>query len=372
MEIFERIAYNIESFVVSFLSVDLWRVLLCVAIIFAALLIKTFISKCVFKILGKKLKKEDGTESIISEIINILDRPIQIVVIAIAIQLCSAVLHLSSGFSQIVSQTVTSIIIIAAFWAMYNAAGDLKVIISKVTAKSETHIDDIALNYIGYAIKAVVIILCAICVLQIWVGNISGLIAGLSIGGVAFALAAQETAASLFGSITVMLDRPFEIGEYIEVDGVAGTVEKMGLRSTHLRTVDCSLVIVPNKIMGSAKIVNWTKIDRRRVLFNIGVTYSTTKEQLEELISRIKAMLEARDDIRKEGIMVGFAEFADSALEISIRFYTLTGDLAEATAMRGTVNFAIMQIVNEMGLSFAFPSRSIYIENADAKAEDKE
>ncbi len=367
MELIQRILNNIESYIVAFLSIDIWRILLCVVVILIALLIKTFISKCVFKLIKKKATREDGTESVIEEIVDVLDRPIQLVVVALAISLCSAILHLSSGFAGIVSQTVKTLILISVFWALYNAASYLKNIINKLTTRTETHLDDIAINYISYAVKAVVIILGGVSVLQIWVENITGLIAGLSIGGVAFALAAQETAANLFGSITVMLDHPFEIGEYIEVDGVAGTVEKMGLRSTRIRTLDQSLIIIPNKTMSSANITNWTKIDRRRVLFNVGVTYSTTKEQLEELISRIKSMLESRDDIRHEGIMVGFADFGDSALQISVRFYTLTGDVAEAAAMRGKVNFAIMDIVNEMGLSFAFPSRSIYIESTPEK-----
>ena len=111
----------------------------------------------------------------------------------------------------------------------------------------------------------------------------------------------------------------------------------------------------------AAQVGGWHEASKMGM--SVGVTYSTTKEQLAELVSRIEAMLKARDDIRQEGMAVGFANFGDSALEISVRFYTLNGDAGEAAAKRGAVNFAIMDIVNEMGLSFAFPSRSVYIEN---------
>lgn len=367
MEIFTRILNNIENFILDFLAVDIWRILLCVVIILIGLLVKGFISKCVFKLIAKKTAKEDGTPSAAADVIAIIDRPIRLAVMTLAIKLGAAVLHLSSGFSAIVANTVSTLLLVAVFWALYNAAGHLKTVLGRVTSKTETHMDDIAISYITYAAKAVVIVFGVLTILQNWVGDISSLIAGLSIGSLAFALAAQDIAANLFGSITVMLDHPFEIGEYIEVDGVAGTVEKMGLRSTRIRTLDQALVIIPNKTLSSANITNWTKIDRRRVTFEIGVTYSTTRAQLEELIRRITEMLESRDDIRQDGIMVGFANFGDSALTVSIRFYTLTGAAADAAIMRGKVNFAIMDIVEEMGLSFAFPSHSIYIESTPDK-----
>ncbi len=362
--IFSSMIDVFKGFFISFLTVGLWKLLLCAVIIVTALILKGFVSKCVFKLIKKKTAKSDGEESWVDTLLDVIDRPIRLLVVTAGIYLCSAVLAIGGSFASIVSRSVETLILAAIFWAAANATVYIRKGLNKVTEKTSTHLDNIAADYICIAAKAVVFILGGLCILQIWVSDITGLIAGLSIGGVAFALAAQDTAANLFGSVTVMLDRPFDIGEYIEVDGVAGTVEKMGLRSTRIRTLDNSLVIVPNKTMSSANITNWTKIDRRRVMFTVGVTYSTTKEQLAELISQIEKMLKSRDDIRQEGLAVGFANFGDSALEISVRFYTLNGDPGEAAAKRGAVNFAIMDIVNEMGLSFAFPSRSVYIETA--------
>lgn len=371
MEFFERVfgrfMTNLENFLTDFLTQGLWKFLLCVIIILAAMLLKSFISKCIFKLIKKKTAKKDGADSTLGVILDVLDRPIQLLVVSAALYICAAILGLVGTYSVIASKCVETLILIAVFWVLLGVTKYIKPAIAKVTKRADTHLDEIAADYLTIAAKAVVFILGALCVLQVWVDNISGLIAGLSIGGVAIALAAQDTAANIFGSVTVMLDHPFDIGEYIEVDGVAGTVEKMGLRSTRIRTLDQALVIVPNKTLSSANITNWTKIDRRRVTFNIGVTYSTTKTQLEELIERIKNMLETRDDIRNDGIAVGFADFGESALLISVRFYTLTGDVGDAATMRGKVNFDIMEIVNEMGLSFAYPTRSVYIESAPQK-----
>lgn len=366
MNIFSKLTEKAEELLESFLTIDLWRLLLCVVIIIAALLLKSFISKCLFRFIKKRLTGKGRAEAVIDEIIDIIDRPIRLVVVTAGISLCGSILRLPDALRGIVTRTVTSLLLIAVFWALLNATVCVKGALERITSRTAAHLDNIAASYIVIALKAVIGILGALSVLQIWVGDITSLIAGLSIGGVAFALAAQDTAANLFGSITVMLDHPFELGEYIEIDGVAGTVERMGLRSTRLRAPDQSLIIIPNKTMSSSNIVNWTKIDRRRVDMTIGVTYSTTSAQLRELVERIRAMLESRDDIRHEGIIVSFSEFGASSLDIMIRFYTLTGALVDSIASRERVNFAIMDIVTDMGLSFAFPSQSVYVESLPA------
>ena len=377
MEILNQVSEKVEEFIVTFLTNDIWRILLAVVIVVAALLLKTFISTCVFKIIERSLTGKGKAEAVVDHAINIINRPLRLAIVTVGISISAGILRMPESFRVLVSKTISSLILLAVFWALFNASGHLKSLLTRVTEKSETHIDNIAANYLSYALKAVVMILGGLSILQIWVGDISSLIAGLSIGGVAFALAAQDTAANLFGSVTVMLDHPFEIGEYIEIDGIAGTVEKMGLRSTRIRTPDQSLIIVPNKTMSSSNITNWTKIDRRRVMFTIGVTYSTTSEQLRELVDRIRKMLESRDDIRQEGMLVDFSDFGASSLDIMVRFYTLTGAYADAVESRARVNFAIMDIVNEMGLSFAFPSQSVYIESlpelpSELSAKNKE
>lgn len=359
----DRFLSEIEDVWSAFISLGLWRLLLCVIILLAAMLLKGFISKCIFKLIKKKTKQEDGADSFIGIVLDTLDRPVRLLVITVALYLSAAVLGLTGAFSDICTKCTETLILIAVFWALFGIAGYLKRAIARINKRTSTHLDTIAAEYITVAAKAVVFILGALCVLQVWVDNITGLVAGLSIGGIAVALAAQDTAANLFGSVTVMLDRPFDIGDYIEVDGVAGTVEKMGLRSTRIRTLDQSLVIVPNKTMSSANITNWSKLKRRRVSFNVGVTYATTRVQLEELIARITTMLEACDGIRKDGIAVNFSELGESALQISIRFYTISPNAGEAAAVRSKVNFAIMDIVNDMGLSFAYPAQDVYIKS---------
>ena len=363
MEIFNQISERVEEFIVTFLTNDIWRIMLAVVVMVIVVLLKSFISRCVFKLIERSMTDKGRVGSFVDDLIKIVDRPLRLVIISAGIHICHLVLRMPDGVRTLVEKTVSSLLLFAVFWALFNSSEHLKGVLTRVTEKSEAHLDNIAVNYLVYALKALVIIFGGLSILQIWVGNISSLIAGLSIGGVAFALAAQDTAANLFGSITVMLDHPFEIGEYIEIDGIAGTVERMGLRSTRIRTADQSLVIVPNKTMSSVNITNWTKIDRRRVMFTIGVTYSTTSEQLRELVDRIRKMLEARDDIRQEGLLVDFSDFGASSLDIMVRFYTLTGAYADAVESRARVNFAIMDIVNEMGLSFAFPSQSVYIES---------
>ena len=274
MEIFNQISERVEEFIVTFLTNDIWRIMLAVVVMVIVVLLKSFISRCVFKLIERSMTDKGRVGSFVDDLIKIVDRPLRLVIISAGIYICHMILRMPDVVRILVEKTVSSLLLFAVFWGAVQFVEHLKGVLTRVTEKSEAHLDNIAVNYLVYALKALVIIFGGLSILQIWVGNISSLIAGLSIGGVAFALAAQDTAANLFGSITVMLDHPFEIGEYIEIDGIAGTVERMGLRSTRIRTSDQSLVIVPNKTMSSVNITNWTKIDRRRVMFTIGVTYS--------------------------------------------------------------------------------------------------
>jgi len=219
-----------------------------------------------------------------------------------------------------------------------------------------------AANYVSGAIRIVIVVVGILMVLSRWVSDISGLIAGLGIGGLAIALAAQDTAANLFGSISIMLDKPFEIGDWVESDGVEGTVEKVGLRSSRLRTFDQTIVTVPNSKLANSAISNGTNRVKRRITFKIGLMYSTPADAISGYIERIKEILETDPDVEKETSLVCFENFADSALEIFVSYHTVV-DYGAMMLVRERVNFALLEAAKEAGVSMAFPTVSVYREN---------
>lgn len=203
--------------------------------------------------------------------------------------------------------------------------------------------------------------------MQEWGYDVKGFITGLGLGGLAFALAAQDTLSNIFAGVVIITDKPFSIGDWIKTPDVEGTVEDINFRNTRIRTFSQALVTVPNAKLTSSTITNWSKMGKRRVTFNLGVTYGTSREKLEICVKEIKNMLEKHPDIHKETINVTFDSFGSSSLDIFLYFFTNTTNWSEFMKIKEDVNFKILCILEKEDVSVAFPSRSIYIERPPGK-----
>jgi MscS family membrane protein len=180
----------------------------------------------------------------------------------------------------------------------------------------------------------------------------------------AFALAAKDTAANLFGSIAIMVDKSIKIGDWVRVDGIEGVVEDIGMRTTKIRTFYKSLVAVPNSIVANSHIENFSRRDIRRIKISIGVTYNTSVGQMKNIIKDIKSMLQSHNGIAQdETMLVNFNNFGDFAQEIFIYTFTNTANWQEYLKIKEDVYFKIKDIVAKYGSDFAFPSQSIYVES---------
>ena len=171
-------------------------------------------------------------------------------------------------------------------------------------------------NFILKSIRFFILMLAFIAVLQEWGYNVSGFLASLGLVGMAFALAAKDTAANLFGSLVIFTDKPFKIGDWVKTPEVEGTIESVGIRSTKVRTFAQALVSVPNGVLANSAILNWSKMGKRRVKTTIGVTYDTSGDTLEQIINDIKEMLKNHPDIHQDTIHIYFSAFGDSSLNI--------------------------------------------------------
>ncbi len=199
--------------------------------------------------------------------------------------------------------------------------------------------------------------------------QVMGLIAGLGIGGLAVAFAAQKTIENFFGALAIASDRPFQKGDFVDIGGTSGTVEEVGLRSTRLRTTARTLVTIPNGSVSTSKVENLSVRDR--ILFNptIGLIYGTTRAQIEFVIDEVKKLLAGHPKVYKESFRVRMASFGDSSLNIGILSWIDTTDYNEYTAVVEELNLEIMRIVEEAGTGFAFPSQTVYL-GRDAGIDD--
>jgi MscS family membrane protein len=198
-------------------------------------------------------------------------------------------------------------------------------------------------------------------------GDVRAILGGLGIGGLAFALAAQDTIANLFGSLVVAIDQPFKIGETVKIGAHTGTVEDIGLRSTKIRLVDKSLVVMPNKLVSSEAIVNLSRFTQRRVEQVLGLTYDTTPDQLAAIVEDIRGILAADAEIDPASPLVYFRDLSASSLDVWVVYASRDPDLKKGFALKQRINLAIMRAVAARGLAFAFPTSVMHLDGPVAK-----
>ena len=221
-------------------------------------------------------------------------------------------------------------------------------------------------------VKRTLLILVWIIGIVMALGNvnvdISALIGTLGIGGIAFALAAQDTIKNIFGAFTILTDRPFSIGDVVRIDTFEGTILDVGIRSTKMRNYDKRLITFPNYKIADASVVNISSEPMRRITMKIGLTYNTSPEKMSEAISILKDMPSKVKFVNANDITVQFSDFADSALIITF-IYNIEpkGNIGQTTS---DVNMEILNSFNKAGLNFAFPSQTLYIEKESVLEND--
>lgn len=297
------------------------------------------------------------------EILDALILPMRYVVIAAALLVSIRILGAGDVVSDFVERFGRTLIIIAVLLTIYRLIDIFMPSSNRLFAITGLSIQERLLPFLRTAIKIVLIAMGLVIVIQEWGYDVSGLIAGIGIGGLAISLAAQDTVANLFGFTAIVGDRPFDVGEYIVTPDVEGLVEHVGIRSTRVRRLDQALVTVPNNKLANSAILNWSRLQKRRIDMNLGVTYDASSEDMRVLLHRIREMLTVRETVQQDSVVVYFIEFGDSALNILVRCYVNLADWGEFTAEKELVYLEIMDIINELGMSVAFPSRSLYIEN---------
>lgn len=189
--------------------------------------------------------------------------------------------------------------------------------------------------------------------------NVTALIAGLGVGGIAVALAVQNILGDLFGALSIVLDRPFVVGDFIIVGPQMGTVEHIGLKSTRVRALSGELLVFRNTDLLASRIQNYQKMQERRVVFTLSVIYGTPPELLEKIPATVRAIIVSQAKVRFD--RCHFSKFADSALELEVVYYVLSADYNTYMDIQQAINLAILRAFAREKIEFAFPTRTLYI-----------
>jgi len=263
-----------------------------------------------------------------------------------------------------VTQTIT---VFALGWFAFKLVGVMEFFLRKWTSRTETALDDQLVPLIRKTLRVFVLIVVALFVVQnIFEQEIGPLIAGLGIGGLAVALAAKDTLANFFGSVTIFSDRPFHLGERIKVGEHDGVVEEVGFRSTRIRTLMGHQVIIPNSVMSSESVENIGRRPYLKRVMDISVTYDTPAEKLQRGIEIIEEMLSQRSEsfARDMPPKVYFSEFAASSLNIIVYYWFTPPDWWEYMQFNHDFNMELLRRFNEAGIEFAFPTQTLHLKRS--------
>ena len=255
-----------------------------------------------------------------------------------------------------------SSLIICLIWGVYNLCDAGHGLIMQLLKRSSLHIDETLAEMISALAHMICVMFGIVLVANEWDYDITAFVASLGIGAMAIAFAAKDSLANIFGSLVIITERPFVIGDWISANNVEGIVESITFRSTCIRTFYQELVYVPNNLLSNTPIINYTQRQKYRIQFMLGLTYSTTREQMQEVCQQIRSLCERLDEIYNDGIDVNFFEFGDSSLNIRIVCYAKAPNNSVYLRAREKFNLEVMKILEENGVSCAFPSRSVYFE----------
>ncbi len=248
-------------------------------------------------------------------------------------------------------------------WQIFNLVDAFSAYLSRVTKKTASKLDDQLIPILGKVLKFLALLLGVITVIQSYGYSIGSVVAGLGLGGLAIALAAQNTLANFFGSLVIFLDKPFQVGDYIRVDGAEGTVEEVGFRSTRLRTPENSVVTLPNSKLADAQIDNLGLRQFRRIRMLLGLTYSTTPLQMQAFVEGIRAIIAANPFMRKDAYEVHFNEFGAYSLNVLVICFLKVGSIAEELREKHNFYLEILRLAAHLGVEFAFPTQTLHIDS---------
>ncbi len=212
-------------------------------------------------------------------------------------------------------------------------------------------------------IKAIVLFIIIASVMQAHGYSMTSLVAGFGIVGMAVSFAAKESIANIFGSISILYDKVFDLGDYVKINDVEGYVNDISLRSTKIKTLDNSIITIPNNIVANSVIINYSQIKKRRMVETVGITYGTANEKIDKAIDIIKSVIRDNNEVVTNDNLIFLEKLNSSSIDIHMEAYINYGDLANFRRVRQDVIKEVVRQFRQEGIDFAFPSQSIYIEN---------
>jgi len=351
-----------DFFMRRFVGIELWQVLYFLLLILASLLAGRIAQKVLadqFLRVARKLEVEN-----IALVVKRTRDPLTWVATGALFLWGIPDLQLSVRQSQFLLLAARLTMACAVVLVLVRIVDIVAAIFAHRAAGTASKMDDQVVPLVRRTVKVVIVVVAFLVVVENMGVDVAGLVAGLGIGGLAFALAAKDTLENVFGSIVIFLDRPFQMGDWVVIDGnVEGVVEEVGFRTTRIRTFYNSQLSVPNGKVAMARVDNMGMRRYRRVKVTLGVTYGTPRERLDAFVTGIRELLKGDAAVWPGTLEVHFYDFGASSLDILLYFFLDVPDWTAELSHRHRLFSEIIGLSEKLGVKFAFPSQSLYLES---------
>ncbi len=342
-----------------------------VGAMFFAFIFQKYISRYLSNVLYRSIRKY-VEEISREELFNLIYKPLRLTIHLLVIYVASTHIEFPEewnlepadkfGLRMFLGRLYLFILIVSITWIFLRLVDFAGLVMMKKAEKTESKQDDQIVLFLREIIKILVVGFSFFVVLGVvFKLDIGAIVAGLGVGGLALALAAKESLENLLASFTIFADKPFVVGDLVQVGSIIGTVEKVGFRSTRIRTLEKSYLTLPNKKMVDAELDNLSLRTFRRSRFNISLLYSTKHEQILGIINDIQTYIDNHPRTNQEG-KVRFVGFEESGLEIMIEYFVDTMDWLVYLDVKQEINLRIMEIVKKHGSDFAYPTTTVYLQ----------
>ncbi len=346
------------------LGLELWQIIGLVLLLSIGTLIGWVLGKVLLWVFGRFFLVW-GSRGQTSAIINKAIRPLAFAIGFNLTKVLMPALLLPVEASRFIIFALDGLIVVCGIAIVYRLSDLIWFRLHQRADETDSPLDDALVPLTERATKFFIVLIGLIFLLQSWDLNVTALLAGVSIGGVALAFAAQNTIANLFGSAMIFFDRPFQIGDWIRVDGKDGTVEAIGFRSTRVRTFENSLMTIPNGRLADASVDNYGLRVYRRYRTMLGLEYGTPPEKMEEFVKGLrKVVMEHPHTVKDEDrLLIYFNEYASFSLNILVYIFFETPTWREELEARHQLNMAFLKLAKDVGVSYAFPTQTLHIDS---------
>ena len=351
---------QVVNFIESLKAVDIVDIIVAICLIILFKVLSPSMSYIIIKIFkfnskSKKAIRESAFYTPLKVFFTILG-------VYLAVLFLKEPLNIQDNIMNIVTKAFQIISVLAFAKALASSFTTKSTLIKKIRRNAKNDVDDSMLEFALKVARVIIYLIALFIVFAILQINLSGLVAGLGIGGIIVTLAAQDTAKNIFGGVVLFIDKPFNVGDWIQTPNYEGTVEDMTFRTTRIRNFENSVVNIPNSTIADSAIINWSKMEKRRYKFSLSFPLETTAEQMDIISNKIREMLMNEPQVIDDDIIISFEEITDNGLSLLVYMFVVPTGYNDYIMLKDKINKNIINILHNLGVNLSYPTTSIYIE----------